>query len=1249
MKIALILIIFTTNLVAAQPLDESDCSQRNEISGLCEICIPEKALYQGSCVDQCPENYYAINSTKTLECRQINGSFIFSNHSLTWFSDYSIRNYNENDPDVYLIKFSNELRGLSLCFWMKSETPQSETERRNVFSIKKGRDWYKPEKKNTSNFLSILVSLRIEFQCQNNSLIRPFMHDRSWFRMCIYLESQSCFLSVNTGLVVSCKELAIPELEGLADDYYIYIGGIDDNLNTFPVKISYASLSFFSKKEESNIITGEGIENISRLYKYHKSEDLSYQMKDIITGNLIPIIGDTYNFYGRVFFNESGRIRIPVTIKEGVQTIRFHKDFMFPTNSRLFSCGYIGLYDGNDESILQFNILPYISSEKISFSAYILGVGLNQYNLNITQGEEIIVLAKFENELILLVNNHYTRMNASNVTDLFLQIGAQLDASGKNSCPFSIDNLMIISGGWGQYHVSDDGNCLIRESSHDQCIRYSNFSTDYTTFSPSKPCKENCVECEDDFCLKCSESYFSLHGNCVKECPIGYKSTNQICNFFSVFCADPECKTCIEGFYLDGKLCRKYCESGYFSYWDSTSKMFKCQACDTENCIDCPENICTRCSPSFYLYQNNCLESCPTQAQFAYKGKCFSCHQPCAKCSEFGTCEVCPNGLYKYKEFCLEACPSRTFPYLILDECIEYPAHCEVPTAPDYCLICEEGFYLLDKRCVSNCIPPKPYRLDLECVDQCPSGFKYDETLTCIRECPKGTFSQHQKCVKCFKGCDTCYDANSCAACSDSKFVERDLTNSFFDCRENCWDEGPLRCSKCPIGCDKCLANFYGLECLSCNQDYTVSAKLDSGVCHILKRSAISYMQDLRTQMKVKFLETTSFISNFVYRYPFATLCDKNCAICKKGVCTSCKEHHYLNPSGSCTTECPIGYFKDSDSKICGKCHVDCYSCSSFFECTSCLSRHPRSIALTESGKCTSNEPGHYRKGLNSYKLHLEVSMSEKLQFMKEYKWAACPSLGNTDCEQCREDIQSHCGSYNRTFCTQCEFITDCDGACETCYRNKTCHSCPKDYPDLILKDNSCSCNVSKPYLDHISKRCVHECPKGSYIISETKECVANCFYESIFDNQIRAYKFQNICLKECPAGTQPIVYYGLFNNISCEPILTYSKISEIKYYIDKLGTNLTIPEAQDSKCDLDVQQILKLEEYFEEIAQTDYLEIMYNNDFLTWVNHYFLCKSSLTDKDLVIFANSLHAISPLCFNLNHGMMFSSIPLKLIT
>jgi len=172
-------------------------------------------------------------------------------------------------------------------------------------------------------------------------------------------------------------------------------------------------------------------------------------------------------------------------------------------------------------------------------------------------------------------------------------------------------------------------------------------------------CGSNCTTCDAGGCLGCIEGLFlNPDTQECEPCP----STCEVCDSSGV------CTHCRHGYYLllNNKTCITSCPLE--NYWRNDLEGY-CEQCADPYCSKCIENPakCTRCIDGYYSTTT---------------GQCDECHPACYNCSSDTNCLFCKEGFYLYEENCIPSCPSST----ITDD--EKRA-CITPQEEAECIECE--------------------------------------------------------------------------------------------------------------------------------------------------------------------------------------------------------------------------------------------------------------------------------------------------------------------------------------------------------------------------------------------------------------------------------------------------------------------------------------------------------------------------------------------------------------------------------
>ncbi len=121
-----------------------------------------------------------------------------------------------------------------------------------------------------------------------------------------------------------------------------------------------------------------------------------------------------------------------------------------------------------------------------------------------------------------------------------------------------------------------------------------------------------------------------------------------------------------------------------------------CERCDA-SCLSCSNQFdkCTGCYKGYFLYNLQCLESCPLRTYPSKDNtKCFDCSEDCLKCTDSSSCQ---------QPIIKTPCPKESyfsFQTLICQEC---DFNCSSCTGKGACIACYDQYFLDDGVCVRYC------------------------------------------------------------------------------------------------------------------------------------------------------------------------------------------------------------------------------------------------------------------------------------------------------------------------------------------------------------------------------------------------------------------------------------------------------------------------------------------------------------------------------------------------------------------
>ena len=429
------------------------------------------------------------------------------------------------------------------------------------------------------------------------------------------------------------------------------------------------------------------------------------------------------------------------------------------------------------------------------------------------------------------------------------------------------------------------------------------------------------IDCENIKCFEysCEECSSEKYGNCTR-CRPGFHLIDGTCP-----CADSSCALCTTG--LAGLNICKLCKKGFYRMDDDCH-------CEVENCDICEENGCFKCSAGYFY--NSTDNTCQKyEDNDVNKIKCFNDNCDICFSEEQGACDKCKDGFYFNKGECLESpipqdknckegfyftdnfcqqscqgvqcdryeifyytCPSNKCLVCENNELKVFTVcnntenctreGCLNCIDDDYCLICDQGYYLIGGICI-KCTYGCSLCSNNETCNYCMSGFKLNAEKKCeLNENNNDDdFDFHLKkyrkyknkliknnypneviieedtsdIIECSSNCKKCDDySGKCKECNQLYLLDSDNQCYKHCSKENCVDcyiqYGNERCSKCDEGyyikADKCVYNCSDPNCISC---YLLDGK------ELCTQCDFNYsLEDLKCKSKTKIMAIISII-----------------------------------------------------------------------------------------------------------------------------------------------------------------------------------------------------------------------------------------------------------------------------------------------------------------------------------------------------------------------------------------------------
>jgi len=810
-------------------------------------------------------------------------------------------------------------------------------------------------------------------------------------------------------------------------------------------------------------------------------------------------------------------------------------------------------------------------------------------------------------------------------------------------------------------NASEASGCIAGYSKREGlCVKscpssfYSSFNQTLRTYE-CKKCPSGCRECSENECITCDEGYLFFRGTCLIECPEHYPRINGecMCPIGCIICNNTHCLDCELGWGFDtaSGVCKNKCnltrrEDGELS----------CETCPP-NCETCYDSeVCLRCKDGYmnikgeclltcpdetpYLKDNSCVQACPPMT-YQDQHTCKPCSLNCFNCTNSTYCNECLPKLLSYNNQCTSHCPDNTWTSLEERKCI----NCTIPNcnrcySKDYCAECKPEYLFSDGKCVEKCPGDAPFSWEGICIPACPTSFFYNRN-ECVESCPESTYPESNRCLPCAPGCLQCSSLTDCQACDpDHKLVQD--RGFYTDCRSSCENNivtGLNHCSPYPNDCLNYTVQFKKEICYQCRNDYEVETIQSNHNCLLCKLKPI-YYSEKHTHLVLKDF-ISAFKPQFIFDFPFkCNSCDEHCAECSAtGKCKKCHEGFYLNCFGSCSAECPQGYFKDPETRSCFKCMDECITCVSIDKCTSCA-QSVKSFALDSSGSCIYKDPpATYKFKIPKLSLTFKDSRNSPKTFLLSRNYLIRELPTNITCEFCR--MLKLLGEEHQVYqCAYCENQQNCGSLCLECDIQGRCLKCLGILKGLVPNGADCTCPPIAPHLDHSTLSCRSECPIGSFLLISTGECVETCLTESYFTKKLSIFTVGSHCVSECPEGMFPHVSYGIFDRIECikHESLTLAKTIDVS--VDLLGNLVFCPSENDMR---------RIENYFYFLEKEKYMALNKHTIVLDAMMALIHCRNSLERSQYNQLIDALHVFSPLCKSDKDISQFTKLTHKILS
>ncbi|KAL4460396.1 hypothetical protein ABPG74_000147 [Tetrahymena malaccensis] len=628
-----------------------------------------------------------------------------------------------------------------------------------------------------------------------------------------------------------------------------------------------------------------------------------------------------------------------------------------------------------------------------------------------------------------------------------------------------------------------------------------------------KNCDDSCYTCKGPFnndCLSCAGSLYLSSNQCVATCPIGtYQNpspNNNLCSGCDSSCftcigrPNPnQCTYCDTGFFLYQNQCKNSCQTHYFP----NSITRTCDICDPScnNCNGKQSDQCTDCPPGIFLDSSStpgksvCVAKCPNK----YFGDtsvtpniCRDCNQGCStcncyQCTVLNICTACQSPNYLVGTKC-SSCQLGYYGDPITFVC----KPCNVS-----CASCVGG---TSSDCTS--CPPNNFLYVLngsqgKCLAVCPSTPPlFGQNSMCVSQCSNSTFGDNQDpqrlCKPCNSQCNLCYGPtfDSCTKCNLGFYLYNNSCLSI--CPNGTYQNSSnLRCDSCDEYCGTCRGPSKQ-DCLTCAPPLFGTGSSCFPSC------GIGEFGDLITR-KCSTSCNSGYYKDSVNR--ICQQCNQKCLTCtgpQASNCQICKDPYYLN-NGQCDF-CPLfkyGIQNNDGTRVCIDCPQYCAICNNPGPtCVQCISG-----MYLSSNVCEKSCP----VGTFADPITQSCVTDCKLGYYKDTTQNIC-SKCSFNCGKCYGPLQSSCYQcifpyylHNSQCVSSCpsglyaDNITwnclQCPLNCSQCSKQNTCSKCKTNY---LLYNQACVTQCPSNLYEREGE-CVESCGQGYFIItpSTTQKCGA--------------------------------------------------------------------------------------------------------------------------------------------------------------
>ena len=306
-----------------------------------------------------------------------------------------------------------------------------------------------------------------------------------------------------------------------------------------------------------------------------------------------------------------------------------------------------------------------------------------------------------------------------------------------------------------------------------------------------------------------------------------------------------------------------------------------------------------------------CVRNCPSNF-LGINGFCKACNPECKGCTiRSDQCIACAVGYYRLGSTCVKIYNS--------DHC---PRKCKTCSSYTFCITCANPQIVPVNGVCNDCTYPcRACSTSPSTCTSCVDGFNLIG-ITCIAQCPTGADPKNGICV-----CKTgVLFSNQCV--SKCPIQYGNIRGICQKCNENC-----VACDGSKQLCSQCV-NGYALDQVS-------------GLCQkIFSCQLGQYFSQSSNGCSRICPQNTYFYENVCLTACLAGYSDNGVGGCIAVTPqTGCSFPYFLS-NGVCVSNCPSGFYPNTDNRVCQGCSSNCFSCLTNTFCYACYAGYDLSKGI---------------------------------------------------------------------------------------------------------------------------------------------------------------------------------------------------------------------------------------------------------------------------------------------------------------